>query len=60
MPRKQLEVPPAVAQAFAKHMRAYYAEPSAIKRDKIAGDAAHLPKPYLPGEEMTERGASRR
>jgi hypothetical protein len=29
-------------------MRAFHSEASAIKRDKIAGDAAHLLKPYLP------------
>ena len=29
-------------------MRDFYAEPNAIKHDKIAGDAAHLLKPYLP------------
>jgi hypothetical protein len=48
MARKPIELPPKVAKTFVKHMRAYYAEPSAIKRDKIAGDAAHLLKPYLP------------
>jgi hypothetical protein len=48
MPRKQLEVPPAVAQAFVKHMRAYFAEKNAIKQDEIAGDAAFLLEPHLP------------
>jgi hypothetical protein len=41
-------LPPKVAKTFVKHMRAFHAEPSAIKRDKIAGDAAHLLEPYLP------------
>ena len=41
-------LPPKVAKTFVKHMRAYYAEPSAIKRGKIAGDLAYLLKPYLP------------
>jgi hypothetical protein len=48
MARKPLELPPEVAKAFVKHMRAYYAEPSAIERDRIAGDAAFLLEPYLP------------
>jgi hypothetical protein len=41
MPAKPLELPPKVAKTFVKHMRDFYAEPSAIKRDRIAGDAAH-------------------
>jgi hypothetical protein len=48
MPSKPIELPPKVAKTFVKHMRAFYSERSAIKRDKIAGDAAHLLKPYLP------------
>jgi hypothetical protein len=43
-----LEVPPAVAQAFVKHMRAYFAEKNSIKRYQIAGDAAFLLEPHLP------------
>jgi len=31
-----IELPPAVARAFIKDMRAYHAEPNAIKRDEIA------------------------
>ena len=48
MARKPLELPPEVVKAFLKHMRAYYAEPNAIERDKIAGDAAFLLEPYWP------------
>jgi hypothetical protein len=48
MARLPLDLPLNVAMAFVKQMRAYHAEPNAIKRDKIAGDAAHLLKPYLP------------
>ena len=36
MPRKPIELPPAVARAFVKDMRAFFAEPNAIKRDEIA------------------------
>ena len=39
---------PRVAKTFVKHMRDFYAVPSAIKRDKIAGDAAFLLEPYWP------------
>jgi len=48
MARKPLNLPVTVAKTFVKYMRAYHSEPSAIKRDRIAGDAAHLLKPYLP------------
>lgn len=43
-----IELPPKAAKTFVKHMRAFHSEPNAIERDKIAGDAAHLLKPYLP------------
>jgi hypothetical protein len=33
---KPLDVPMEVAKAFVKDMRAYFAEPNAIKRDEIA------------------------
>ena len=36
MSRKELEVPAAVARSFVKDMRAFFAEPNAIKRDEIA------------------------
>jgi hypothetical protein len=41
MPRKQLEVPPEFAEAFIKDMRAFHAEPNAIKRDAIASRQLH-------------------
>jgi hypothetical protein len=37
VPRKSIELPPEVAKAFVKDMRAYFAEPNTIKRDEIAG-----------------------
>jgi hypothetical protein len=37
MPRKQLQVPPAMARNFVKDMLAFFAEPNPIKRDEIAG-----------------------
>jgi hypothetical protein len=40
MPRKPIELPPAVARAFVKDMRAFLVEKNAIKRDKIAARAA--------------------
>jgi hypothetical protein len=36
MPRKPIELPPAVARAFVKEMRAFHSEKSPIKRDEIA------------------------
>jgi hypothetical protein len=50
MPSRPVDLPPKVAKTFVKHMRDFYAEPSAIKRDRIAGGAAHLLKSYLPRE----------
>ena len=47
MPRKRLEVPPDVAKAFLTDMRAYHAEPNAIKRDEIAARQAWLINQYL-------------
>jgi hypothetical protein len=40
MPSKPIELPPKVAKTFVKHMRAFYSERSATKRDKIAGTPA--------------------
>jgi hypothetical protein len=34
--RKPLELPPAVARAFVKDMKAYFAEPNQHKQDEIA------------------------
>jgi len=34
--KKPLELPPAVARAFVKDMRAFFAETNPIKRDEIA------------------------
>jgi hypothetical protein len=36
MPRKPIELPPAVARDFVRDMKAFFAEPNAIKRDEIA------------------------
>jgi hypothetical protein len=36
MPRKPIELPPAVARAFVRDMNAYFAETNLIKRDEIA------------------------
>jgi hypothetical protein len=50
MPRKQLEVPPAVARAFVKDMRAFFAEPNAIKRDEIAARQLWALKQHYTGK----------
>jgi hypothetical protein len=36
VPRKPIDLPPAVARAFSEDMRAYFAEDNPIKRDGIA------------------------
>jgi hypothetical protein len=38
---KPLDLPPAVARAFVKNMRAYFAEKNPIKRDAIAARQLH-------------------
>jgi hypothetical protein len=42
VPRKPIELPPAVAKAFVKDMRAFFAEENAIKRDEIAARQLHV------------------
>ena len=41
MPRKPLDLPPAVARRFVEDMRAYFAETNLIKRDEIAARRLH-------------------
>ncbi len=36
MPSKPIELPPNVARAFVRDMKAYFAETNLIKRDEIA------------------------
>ena len=45
---KPLDVPMEVAKAFVKDMRAYFAEPNAIKRDEIAGRQLRALRRYTP------------
>jgi hypothetical protein len=42
MPSKPIEVPPAIAKAFVRDMRAFHAEKSPIKRDEIASRQIHV------------------
>jgi hypothetical protein len=42
MPRKPIELAPAVARNFLKDMRAFYAEKNSIKKDEIAARQAWL------------------
>ena len=41
MPLKPIELPPTVARRFVEDMRAFHAEPNAIKRDEIAARQLH-------------------
>ena len=44
--RAPLELPPAVARSFIKDLRAFHAEPNAIKRDEIAARQLHALRAY--------------
>jgi hypothetical protein len=44
---KLLELPPAVARAFVRDMRAFHAEKSPIKRDEIASRQIHVLRQFL-------------
>jgi hypothetical protein len=46
MARLPLDLPLNVAMAFVKDMRAYHAEPNAIKRDEIASRQLHALRGY--------------
>ena len=46
MPRKPIELPRAIARAFLRDMRAFYAEKNPIKRDEIAGRQMHVLRKY--------------
>ena len=41
MPRKPIELPPAVARRFVEDMHAFHAEKNSIKRDEIAARQRH-------------------
>jgi hypothetical protein len=45
--RKPLDVPGHVAKAFLADLRAFHAEPNAIKRDEIAARQARLLNQHL-------------
>jgi len=47
MLRKPIELSPALARRFVEDMRAFYAEPNAVKRNEIAARQLHIPgEPY--------------
>jgi hypothetical protein len=50
MPRKPIELPPAVARRFAEDMRAYFAETNLIKRDEIAARQLHALRQHYAGK----------
>jgi hypothetical protein len=50
MPRKPIELPPAVARRFVEDMRAYHNEKRAIKRDEIAVRQRHLLLEHMPAK----------
>jgi hypothetical protein len=46
MPRKPIELPPEVAEAFVADMRAFFAEANQIKRDEIAARQMSVLRQY--------------
>jgi hypothetical protein len=50
MPRKSIELPPAIARAFVRDMRAFPPEKNAIKRDEIAARQLHALKQHYTGK----------
>ena len=46
MPSKPIELPPEVAKAFVRDMRAFHAEKGPIKRDEIASRQIHVLRQY--------------
>ena len=50
MPRKPIDLPPAVARAFVRGMLAYFAAPDTIKKDEIAAKQLWLLKQHWPGK----------
>ncbi len=51
MPRKPIELPPAVARAFVRDMKAYFAAGrDTIKKDGIAANTLHSLKQHYSGK----------
>jgi hypothetical protein len=57
MPQKPADLPMQAAIVAAKDMRAYFAEPSAIKRDEIAARQASLLVQHRPPRQCKLRVA---
>jgi hypothetical protein len=53
MPFQPIKLPPDVSRAFAKDMRAYFAETNSIKREEIAARQAWLLTEYVRGKLRT-------
>jgi hypothetical protein len=50
MPNKPIELPSAVARRFVEDIRAYHAEPNAIKREEIAARQLHALRQHYTGK----------
>ena len=55
MPRKPIELPPEVAEAFVADIRAFFAEPKLIKRDEIAARQMSVLRQYQGPQEKPVR-----
>ena len=50
MPRKPLQLPPAVARDFVREMRAFFAAKGQLKQHEIAARQLHLLKQHYTGK----------
>ena len=50
MPRKPIDLPPAVAKNFIRDMRAFFAEKNGVKGDGIAARQLHALKEHYSGK----------
>ncbi len=55
MPSKPIELPPAVTRRLVEDMRAFHAEPNAIKRDEIAARQLDALRTYQRSHELKLR-----
>ena len=60
MPSKHIELPPGVAQAFVRDMRAFFKAKNQLKQDEIASRQLHALGPFsVRGKEAAARGRER-
>jgi hypothetical protein len=50
MPRKPIQLPPEIARAFIRDLKAFFAEENPIKRDEIAARQLHALRQHYAGK----------